>query len=108
MKKRAEKSLSKPAATSAITTMNISLSQDMRGFVERRMKERGFTNASEYVRSLVRSDEDAAAESQLERILLEGLKSGKSSALSGKSVEKLRGEIARRAAELKSGRRKGA
>ena len=88
--------------------MNISLTQDMRAFVLRRMKERGYTNASEYVRSLVRSDEDAAAETRLDQLLLDGLRGGKSTRVTPASVEKLRREVAQRATEIKKQRRRGA
>jgi hypothetical protein len=37
-----------------ITTLNISLPRSMRAFIERECERRGFTTASEYMRSLIR------------------------------------------------------
>ena len=58
------------------TTMNISLPESMRRYVEARMERGGFGNASEYIRHLIREDQKAEARERIELALLEGLESG--------------------------------
>lgn len=59
-----------------MTTMNISLPDEMRAFVEEQLKTGGYSTASEYVRELIRNAQKAKAEARLEALLLEGLDSG--------------------------------
>lgn len=58
------------------TTMNISLSDDLKSFVDERVKSRGYSTHSEYVRDLVRRDEQEAGRERLRALLTEGLASG--------------------------------
>jgi antitoxin ParD1/3/4 len=58
------------------TTMNISLPEALREFVEERVTEGSFANASDYVRALIRDDRAKRAQAVLESKLLEGLESG--------------------------------
>ncbi|HSV35439.1 MAG TPA: type II toxin-antitoxin system ParD family antitoxin [Ramlibacter sp.] len=57
-------------------TMNISLTEDLKSFVDVRVKARGYSSYSEYVRDLVRKDEERAKEEQLKALIEEGLQSG--------------------------------
>lgn len=57
-------------------TMNVSLNEDLKVFVEARVKERGYSSYSEYVRDLVRKDELEAARDRLRALITEGLNSG--------------------------------
>jgi antitoxin ParD1/3/4 len=57
------------------TTMNISLPQSLKTFVDERVKTGGFNSHSEYVRDLVRKDEIALAEAALKDRLAAGLAS---------------------------------
>lgn len=59
-----------------IITMNISLNEDLKAFVDERVKTRGYSSHSEYVRDLVRRDEQAAATDRLKALLLAGVESG--------------------------------
>ena len=59
------------------TTMNISLPEAMKAFVDEQVNSGGYGSASEYVRELVRRDQKARAQARLEALLLEGLESGK-------------------------------
>jgi antitoxin ParD1/3/4 len=59
-----------------MATMNISLPDPLRAFVEDRVSEGGYSTASEYFRELVRADQQHRAEERLEQLLLEGLNSG--------------------------------
>ena len=56
-------------------TMNISLTEDLKSFVDARVKARGYSSSSEYVRDLVRRDEEQARADRLRELLQEGLES---------------------------------
>ena len=58
------------------TTMNISLPDVMKAFVDEQVQNGGFGTVSEYVRDLVRRDQKERAQDRLEALLLEGLESG--------------------------------
>lgn len=60
----------------AAITMNISLNEDLKAFVDERVRSRGYSSHSEYVRDLVRRDEQEAARDRLRSLLIEGLESG--------------------------------
>lgn len=57
----------------AVTTMNVSLPDDLRVFVDEQVDRGGFGSTSEYVRSLIRRDQDRQ---QLRAALLDGARSG--------------------------------
>lgn len=56
-----------------MTTMNISLPDEMKAFVEAQMSQDGYASASEYFRTLVREAQKRKARQELEAKLLEGL-----------------------------------
>ena len=56
-------------------TMNISLPDSMKAFVDQRVKARGYGSHSEYLRDLVRRDELDAAKDKLRALVAEGLAS---------------------------------
>lgn len=56
-----------------MATMNISLPEDMKAFVEDRVSEEGYASASEFFRTLVREEQKRRARQALEAKLLEGL-----------------------------------
>ena len=58
------------------TSMNISLPDTMKSFVDELVQSGGYGTASEYFRELVRRDQRERAEARLETLLLEGLESG--------------------------------
>ena len=49
-----------------MTTMNISLPEEMKAFVEAQMARDGFASASEYLRALIREDQKRRARRELE------------------------------------------
>lgn len=57
------------------TTMNISLPESLKSFVDARVKSGGYASHSEYLRDLVRRDEIASAENALRNRLADGLAS---------------------------------
>ncbi len=59
-----------------MTTMNISLPDALKEFVDAQVRERGYSTSSEYVRDLIRNDQVHQAEQCLAALMLEGLQSG--------------------------------
>lgn len=57
-------------------TMNISLSDELKAFVDARVQARGYSSTSEYMRDLVRRDEERAAEERFAALIQEGVDSG--------------------------------
>jgi len=72
-------------------SMNISLPDPMKEFVEGLIASGRYSSASEYVRELIRDDEKRKAEERLEALLLEGL-SGAESKLTRKDFAEIRAE----------------
>ena len=58
-------------------TMNISLPERLKEFVDRQVDSGRYSSISEYVRDLIRDDEKRKAQEKLEILLMEGIKSGK-------------------------------
>ena len=56
-------------------SMNISLPEPLKQFVEMQIASGRYSSASEYVRELIREDEKRKAEERLEALLLRGLES---------------------------------
>jgi antitoxin ParD1/3/4 len=56
-----------------VQSMNISLPEALKEFVDRQISAGRYSSASEYVRELIREDEKRKAEERLEALLLEGL-----------------------------------
>ena len=59
--------------TALMESMNISLPEPLKEFVDRQIASGRYSTASEYVRELIREDEKRKAEERLEALLLEGL-----------------------------------
>ena len=59
-------------------SMNISLPDPLKQFVDAQIAQGRYSSASEYVRELIRADEKRKAEEQFEAKLLEGLNSRES------------------------------
>jgi antitoxin ParD1/3/4 len=59
-----------------MTSMNISLPDSLRSFIEEKIAQGGYSTVSEYIRQLVREDQKRSSQERLESLLLEGLDSG--------------------------------
>lgn len=60
-----------------MATMNVSLPDPMKHWVEARAKTGRYSNASDYVRDLIRRDQAQAAKiAEIQRLVTEGLDSG--------------------------------
>lgn len=61
-----------------MATMNVSIPDPMKAWVEERAQGGSFSNASDYVRHLIRRDQERSqAMAQLQTAITEGLESGK-------------------------------
>ena len=61
-----------------MTTLNISLPDSMRTFIDEQIARGGYSTASEYIRDLIRQAQKQAAQEKLDSMLIEGLASGES------------------------------
>ncbi|HEY2154517.1 MAG TPA: type II toxin-antitoxin system ParD family antitoxin [Isosphaeraceae bacterium] len=85
-----------------MATMNISLPDAMKAFVEEQAAERGFETVSEYVRSILRDVQERHAERErINALLLEGLNSGRPEPMTDEDWEFIQSEALRRVAERK-------
>lgn len=57
-----------------MSTMNISLPDDMKAFVDEQVRAQGYMSSSEYVRALIREQRDGVE--RLRGLLAEGMASG--------------------------------
>jgi antitoxin ParD1/3/4 len=78
-----------------MATMNVSLPDPMKAWVEAQTRTGKYGNASDYVRDLIRRDQERQAKiAQFQELIDDGLKSGPSA----RTVEDLLGEARARAA----------
>jgi antitoxin ParD1/3/4 len=82
----------------ATTTMNISLPDSMRDFVEIALNDDGYGSASEYVRDLIRADQRRREQQRLEKLLLERVSSKENENF---TMDDVRAEVRRRLEALK-------
>lgn len=64
------------AVVDSMKTMNISLPETLRDYVDEQIEAGGYGTVSEYVRDLIRQDQRRKAKARVEALLLEGLDSG--------------------------------
>jgi len=87
-----------------MASLNISLSEPLREWIDAQIKRGRYGNASEYLRDLIRHDQERQAQDRLEGLLLAGMKSGPASYLTKRDWAELRTEVAERL-EKRRGRR---
>ena len=63
-----------------MSTMNISLPETMKTFVDQQVETRGYGTSSEYVRELIRKDQREQRLARLRTLVEEGLASGAATA----------------------------
>lgn len=86
-----------------MATMNISLPEEMKAFIEAQMAQEGFASASEYLRALIRDAQKRRARQALEVKFREAIESGPATpmtqddwaALRREAMEGLAGETIR-------------
>ena len=75
---------------SMTTTLHISLPESLKEYVKERVEEKQYSNPSDYVCTLIREDQKRREEEQLERMLLQGIESGKGVPMTKKEWDALR------------------
>lgn len=73
-----------------MTTMNISLPDSLKAYVEKQVEERDHSTSSEYVRELIRRDRDRT---RLAALLLDGPESAPGTQADSTYFDSLRGRI---------------
>ena len=73
-----------------MSTMNVSLPEALKDFVEDQVNARGYSTSSEYVRELIRKDQDRQ---RLRGLLLEGTASPQAGAADAGHFDALRGRV---------------
>lgn len=86
-----------------MTTMNISLPDDLKAWVDEQVTTGGYGTTSEFVRHLIRQARKDAARARLEALLLEGLESGEPVEMTEDWWAERRRELQRRVADRGGG-----
>ena len=84
-------------------TMNISLPDPMKQYVEEQINTGGYSSASEYVRELVRADQKRKDQDQLEQQLIQSLNSGEPIDITPEMLKDVRKRLRARAKGRKAG-----
>jgi antitoxin ParD1/3/4 len=80
-----------------MATMNISLPDDMKAFVEAEAARKGFGTVSEYMRAVIRETQAKTAKrSQVDTLLVEGLDSGPATPFTAEDWESIHRTLAER------------
>ncbi|WP_016950402.1 type II toxin-antitoxin system ParD family antitoxin [Anabaena sp. PCC 7108] len=79
-----------------MTTVNISLPDSMRDFINEQVEKCGYSTTSEYIRHLIRQDLEKVAQARLETLLLEGLDSGEAVEITDEWWEQKRTQLLER------------
>ncbi len=83
-------------------TMNISLPDQLKDFVEEQVGSGRYSSVSEYVRDLIRDDEKRKAQERLEALLMEGLGSGEATEMTRQDWSDIRAEALKQLAARKA------
>ena len=76
-------------------TMNISLPDQLKEFVDGQVDSGRYSTVSEYVRDLIRDDEKRKAQEKLEALLMEGIQSSEPTEMTRDDWTEIRKEAAR-------------
>lgn len=64
----------KPATLTPMSTMNISLPDELKSFVDQQVQRKSYGSSSEYIRDLLRREQDRE---HLRQLILDGMASGR-------------------------------
>ncbi len=73
-------------------TMSFSLPESMRAYIDERVRTGCYGNTSEYLRDLIRRDQEEQAKSQLRQLIADGLASGAGTPLTRDRITYLRNQ----------------
>lgn len=71
-------------------TMSFALPEPMRDYVSERVRSGEYGNTSEYLRDLIRKDQQEQAARYLRRLIADGIESGDAQPLTGEVLDELR------------------
>jgi antitoxin ParD1/3/4 len=77
--------------------MNISLPGLLKEWVEKQVEERGYSTASEFVRDVLRREQEQAARAAIDSRLIAAIESGESSPMTAMDWKRIRTEGIKRA-----------
>jgi antitoxin ParD1/3/4 len=80
----------------SMTTLNISLPEAMRAFIEEQIAKGGYSTVSEYIRDLIRQAQKQSQQEKLEAMILEGVYSGEPIEVTDEWWEKKRAHLTAR------------
>jgi antitoxin ParD1/3/4 len=83
-------------------TMNISLPDQLKEFVDNQIGSGRYSSVSEYVRELIRMDEKRKAQETLEALLIEGIQSGEPTEMTRQDWDDIRREAVKHLEARKS------
>lgn len=66
-----------------MATLNVSMPDELRAFIEARVSTGEYQSASDYLRDLIRHDHE-----EMDRLLMEGIESGKATPLDMSALQK--------------------
>ena len=82
-----------------MASLHISLSDEMRSFVDDQVRSGDYHNHSEYVRDLIRHDQARRSKERMDALLLAGLESGKPAPLTTDDWHEIRAQVRNRAVQ---------
>ena len=82
--------------------MNISLPPTLKDWVDQQVSRRGFGTASEFVRQMLREEQQRELRQRIDTALIEGIESGPSTPMTSKDWDDIRREGRRRLAKRKA------
>ena len=79
-----------------MATMNISLPEPLKQFVDEEVREGGFSGTSDYVRDLIRQRQREKAAEFLRKLIAEGMASGSAGEVTAETFEQMRKDLRQR------------
>ena len=74
------------------TTMNISLPAALKAWIDRQVEGKGYSTASEYVRDLLRREQEQQTKAYIEQKLTEALDSGEAKPMTQEDWKRIRAQ----------------
>jgi antitoxin ParD1/3/4 len=72
--------------------MNISLPAPLKGWVEEQVAERGYSTASEFVRDVLRREQEQSLRAAIDARLIQAIESGESTPMTAKDWQRIRSD----------------
>ena len=74
------------------TSMNISLPAPLKTWIEQQVEKRGYSTASEFVRDVLRREQEQAVRAAIDSKLVQAIQSGESTPMTAKDWKRIRTE----------------